>query len=184
MSNTKQTYSRTSGAKAGKTNVSKSKATKSPAAVSDKSKSAAWVSWFDPEKNASLTGKFEDIDGLSNIVRVAIKGVDTKVFYAFASSAAIPDKYLAELINTSPRTLSNYKEQHKPLEPVKGEHLLRLIALFKKGEEVFGTLREFQGWLTKPKMKADKAPIDWLITPGGVDLVSQELDRIAYGYPV
>lgn len=64
------------------------------------------------------------------------------------------------------------------------EHLLKLIALFKKGIEVFGTLHAFQEWLITPKAKTDKAPIDQLIPPGGMDLVSQELDRIAYGYPV
>jgi len=140
--------------------------------------------WVKSDKPVSLKGKFEDIDGLTNIVRIAMKGVKPQVFYQFASTVEIPDKYLAELLNTSARTLSNYKEQNKTLEPVKGEHLLKLIALFKKGEEVFGNLNEFRGWLFKPKLNNDFVPIDWLVTPGGIDLVSQEMDRMAHGYPV
>lgn len=182
----KPNRSRPDDSKAGKASNTKLKRTKAPVAtVSKKSDAPAWTAWSGSvTATASLAGKFEDVGELVNIVRYAIKGVDTKVFYAFANTIEMPDKYLAELINTSPRTLSNYKEQRKPLEPVKGEHLLKLIALFKKGEEVLGSLHDFQGWLLKPKLNAEKAPIDWLVTPGGVDLVSQELDRIAFGYPV
>lgn len=133
-------------------------------------------------KATSLEGKFEHVNGLSNIVDIAMKGVNVQVFYSFANSIDIPDKYLAEILNTTARTLSNYKEQNKPLEPVKGEHLLKLIALFKKGEEIFGTLIEFRNWLSKPKTGADKVPLELLITPGGVELISLELDRIAWGY--
>lgn len=130
----------------------------------------------------SLEGKFDYIAGLASIVTSAMKGVDVQVFYIFANTIDIPDKYLAEILNTTARTLSNYKELGKPLEPVKGEHLLKLIGLFKKGERIFSTLSEFQHWLSKPRMGSAKPPMELLITPGGVDLVSQELDRIAHGY--
>jgi putative toxin-antitoxin system antitoxin component (TIGR02293 family) len=140
------------------------------------------IPWLRNEKSISLEGKFEDIEGLPNIVKKALKGVSPEIFYSFATLIDMPDRYLAAMINTSARTLSNYKEQKKNLEPVKGEHLLKLIALFKKGEEIFGTLYEFHGWLFKPQLHATEVPIDWLVTPGGVDLVSQELDRVAYGY--
>ncbi|HVI47516.1 MAG TPA: antitoxin Xre-like helix-turn-helix domain-containing protein [Chitinophaga sp.] len=130
----------------------------------------------------SLEGKFDYITGLSSIVNKAMKGVDVQIFYTFANTIDIPDRYLAEILNTTARTLSNYKEQGKTLEPVKGEHLLKLIGLFKKGERIFSTLSEFQHWLSKPRMGSVKAPVELLVTPGGIDLVSQELDRIAYGY--
>lgn len=131
----------------------------------------------------SLAGKFDNYTtGLPTLVRYAQKGVKTSVFYTFANLINMPDKYLAELINTSTRTLTNYKELDKPLEPVKGEHLLKLIVLFKKGEEIFSNLHEFQEWLRKPLSHLKDKPVNWLITPGGVDLISQEVDRIAYGY--
>jgi len=135
-------------------------------------------------KATSLEGKFENVVGLPNIVDSAMKGVSVEVFYNFANTIDIPDKYLAAILNTTARTLSNYKDQNKPLEPVKGEHLLKLIALFKKGEEVFGTLSEFHSWLSKTKMGSQKVPLELLITPGGVELISLELDRIAWGYAI
>jgi putative toxin-antitoxin system antitoxin component (TIGR02293 family) len=143
---------------------------------------ANMIPWIKREKSISLQGRFNDIDSLPNIVKAALKGVSPDVFYEFAKLIDMPDKYLAEMINTSARTISNYKEQKKKLEPVKGEHLLRLIALFKKGEEIFGNFYEFHGWLFKPQSYAIEIPGKLLVTPGGVDLVSQELDRVAYGY--
>jgi uncharacterized protein (DUF2384 family) len=83
----------------------------------------------------------------------------------------------------SARTISNYKEQKKSLEPLYSEHLLKLIALFEKGEEIFGSIDEFNYWLKKPFWDSDEKPIDWLVTSGGVDLVTEEIDQLAQGYP-
>jgi putative toxin-antitoxin system antitoxin component (TIGR02293 family) len=147
------------------------------------SKPEAISSWSGGGKAITLEGKFDDItERLPVIVRTAMKGVKTEVFYKFAALADMPDKFLADLLHISTRTLSNYKDQKKTLEPVKGEHLLKLIALFKKGEAVFGRLEEFRGWLLKPFSGKKEKPVEWLVTPGGVDLISLELDRIAHGY--
>ena len=67
--------------------------------------------------------------------------------------------------------------------PVQSEHLLKLIALYDKGDQVFGNIDEFNYWLNKPFWGSSEKPLDWLITPGGVDLVILEMDRLAYGYP-
>ncbi len=72
------------------------------------------------------------------IVVSAGKGLKTKVFYDFAETKKMPEKNLAFIINLSARTISNYKEKRKNLEPLYSEHLLKLIVLFEKGEEVFG----------------------------------------------
>ena len=52
----------------------------------------------------------------------------------------MPDKSLANLLHLSPRTISNYHEKHQSLAPVQSEHLLKLIALYDKGEEIFGNV--------------------------------------------
>ena len=94
------------------------------------------------------------------------------------------EKSLAAIINLSARTLSNYQEQQKNLEPVYSEHLLKLISLYEKGETIFGNVDEFNYWLKKPLWNAKESPIDWLVTPGGVDLLIKELEKLAEGYPV
>jgi putative toxin-antitoxin system antitoxin component (TIGR02293 family) len=136
--------------------------------------------------SVSIRDRFQglDIQNGSGIVFSARKGVKPKIFFDFADSINMPEKKLALLINISSRTIHNYKDQQKPLEPVQSEHLLKLIALFGKGEDIFGNIDEFNYWLQKPFWNSKEKPIDWLTTPGGVDLVMDELSRLSHGYAV
>ena len=118
------------------------------------------------------------------IVFSARKGLKPKVFYDFAQAIKMPEKILAGILNLSARTISNYREQGRVLEPVHSEHLLKLISLFEKGEDVFRNVDEFNYWIRKPFWNSQETPLDWLNTPGGVDLVIEELDKLAQGYPV
>lgn len=133
----------------------------------------------------SVKNKFKDLDFINNhaIFFSARKGLRTKIFYDFAETIKMPEKNLASIINLSSRTISNYKVKKKMLEPLYSEHLLKLIALFEKGEEIFGNIDEFNYWLRKPFWKSQEKPIDWLVTSGGVDLVTEEIDKLAQGYP-
>lgn len=114
----------------------------------------------------------------------ARKGLTPEVFYSFADISHLTDTKLGKLINMHPRTIRNYSENKKTLEPIVSEHLLKLIALYGKGEEVMGNIEEFNYWLNKPFWNAREKPVDWLVTPGGVDLVSDELDRLSQGFSV
>lgn len=118
------------------------------------------------------------------IFKYAKKGVKSTLFYSFAAAAKIPDQLLANLLHLSSKTIVSYQLGKQKLKPVQGEHLLKLITLYNKGIVLFGTVDGFNDWLNKPFWSADEKPLDWLITPGGVDLVAQELDRLGYGYPV
>ena len=133
----------------------------------------------------SIKYKFKDLDFVSNhaIFSTARKGVRTKIFYDFAETIKMSERNLASIINLSSRTISNYKEKRKMLEPTYSEHLLKLIALYEKGEEIFGNIDEFNYWLNKPFWKSEEKPIDWLVTSGGVDLVTEEIENLAQGYP-
>lgn len=119
----------------------------------------------------------------TQIFSYARRGVKPNVFYSFAEAIKISNQSLANLLHLSSRTLSNYLQTKRNLEPVQGEHLLKLISLYDKGVELFGSVDEFNYWLNKPFWNAQEKPMDWLITPGGVDLVALELERLGYGYP-
>ena len=127
--------------------------------------------------------KFNLYTGENNysLVANARKGIQPELFYDLALLIKMPEKNLAQIIHLSPRTISNYKENKKSLDPVQSEHLLKLVTLYQKGEEVFGNIDEFNYWLQKPFWNGKDRPIDWLITPGGIDLVMDEIMRLAYG---
>jgi putative toxin-antitoxin system antitoxin component (TIGR02293 family) len=139
------------------------------------------------EKNKahSVRRRFNHLDLGSpyRIVFSARKGIRAKVFYDLADEIKMPEKELAHIINLSSRTIRNYKNQNKFLDPVYSEHLLKLIVLFEKGERVFGNIDEFNYWLQKPFWNKKEAPLDWINTPGGVDLLMEELNKLAQGYP-
>ena len=135
------------------------------------------------KRTETLHIKFNVIDVSDDmkVFQYARQGLKPGLFYDFAEAINISNKSLADLLNISSRTISNYKEQKKLLEPVYGEHLLKLIGLYKKGVGLFGTVDEFSYWLNKPFWNSKERPMDWLSTPGGVDLVADELMKIAYG---
>ena len=133
----------------------------------------------------SVRSIFTDLDLSSDyaIIVLARKGVHTRVFYDFAEAIKMPEKTLAIMINLSSRTISNYNASDKRLDAPYGEHLLKLIALYEKGEILFGNVSEFNYWLAKPSWNSAEKPLSWLSTSGGVSFVSEELDRLAEGYP-
>jgi len=125
-----------------------------------------------------------DLSNLNAIVSAARKGIKTKVFYDFSEAIKIPEKHLASILNLSSRTISNHHQEEKVLKPIYSEHLLKLISLYEKGEEIFGNIDEFNYWLKKPFWNKKTIPFDLIDTTGGVDLIIEELSKLAQGYPV
>ncbi len=59
------------------------------------------------------------------LLKKAREGLRTDVFYSLADAIKMPEKTLASVINLSPRTISNYRDQEKELDPIYSEHLLK-----------------------------------------------------------
>ena len=118
------------------------------------------------------------------LLKKAREGVKTEVFYSLADAIKMPEKTLASMINLSPRTISNYRDQEKELDPIYSEHLLKLVNLYNFGKEIFGSLEEFNLWMERPFWSSQEKPIDFVSTSGGVDLIYQEVEKLAQGYPV
>ncbi len=142
------------------------------------------VNRIDQEVNVRDRFRNLKIGNRKEVFVAATKGVKAGVFYELAEITGMSDKELASTINLSARTVSNYRDARRSFEPVYGEHLLKLVALYMKGEEIFGSVSEFNYWLNKPLWKSSNKPLDWLITPGGVDLAMEEIEKIAQGYPI
>ena len=125
--------------------------------------------------------------GLNNphqLLDRARRGADSSVFYDLALVGNLTENLLASIINISARTILNYSQQGKKLEPAQSEHLLKLVLLFELGITAFGTADEFNIWLNKKFWNAKDTPMDWLITPGGVDMVKAQIEQLMEGYPV
>ena len=89
---------------------------------------------------------------------------------------------LAALLHTTTKTLRTYRLSKKRLNPTASEQVLKLLALARRGEDVFGSLPAFRRWLSKPAYGlGGQPPLALLQTSGGIDLVADEVGRIAYG---
>ena len=89
---------------------------------------------------------------------------------------------IAQLLDVSVKTLKRYQEQNKTLNAINSEMLLKLVAIFKKGMEVFGEKQALIRWLDKPAFGlGNNTPFNLMKTSDGMDLIMEELTRIEYG---
>ena len=116
------------------------------------------------------------------LVMEARTGVPANTAFDVATLLQISADELAALLHTTTKTLRAYREGKKRLGPAASEQILKLLALARQGEEVFGALPAFRRWLDKPAYGLDnQLPLALLETSGGIDLVADEVDRIAHG---
>ena len=116
------------------------------------------------------------------LVMEARTGVLAKTAFDVAALLQFSADELANLLHTTTKTLRTYREGKKRLGPAASEQVLKLLALARQGEEVFGTVPAFRRWLDKSAYGLDnQPPLALLETSGGIDLVADEVDRIAHG---
>ena len=121
----------------------------------------------------------------SNEFEMATKaqsGLATSAFFDLAEVSGLSNQELSSLLDLSFKTIQRYDKEGKKLNALNSEQLLKLIALYQKAEVVFGDISSFNRWLRKPAAGiGNKKPFNFLRTPGGIDLIRDELIRIEYG---
>ncbi len=120
-----------------------------------------------------------------SLVQRAQEGISVEFFDKLLQQSGLSKVELSRLLSIDPKTIDNYRRADKPFDMLKGELLLKLSRLFKLGEEVLGNTEEFRTWLHLPAGEFNATlPIFLLSTSTGVDLVEEQLERIAQGYVV
>lgn len=111
----------------------------------------------------------------------ALEGVSATIFNDVVGLFGHHD-YLAEVVELNPKTIHKYQAQHIKFSPAKSELMLKLVGLYGKGVDTFGKRESFLSWLSKPAFGIDnRTPFDLIKTSDGIDLISEELDRIQQG---
>jgi putative toxin-antitoxin system antitoxin component (TIGR02293 family) len=123
--------------------------------------------------------------GIKSNIAIALeanKGVDAQTFFDIVKLSGYSKDEMARVFSTSVKTFSRYEKENKKLSPLRSELILKIIALFKKGIEVFGGLESFKAWLAKPAYGlGGHTPFSLIHTSTGIDLVQDELTRIEFG---
>ncbi|HVZ55451.1 MAG TPA: antitoxin Xre/MbcA/ParS toxin-binding domain-containing protein [Chitinophagaceae bacterium] len=122
---------------------------------------------------------------LSNpIARVmkAAEGLAVSAFDGLIQVTGLNKNQLAAFLDTTTKTIDNYRLRRHRLGRIESEQLLQLMALYKKGQEIFGNSEAFNLWLNQGAAGLGGfIPFDLLYTQGGINLVMEELLRIEYG---
>jgi putative toxin-antitoxin system antitoxin component (TIGR02293 family) len=148
------------------------------------------VAAIKPKKKKPATDSREDIDLLLqgaikdsfSLVMAAHRGIPAQTAFQIAADLLLHQDQLAQILHVSVKTLRAYAQTGKTLDPPASEQVLKLHAMHIKGEEVFGTSPAFRNWLQKPAHGFEgQLPLTLLQTSEGIDLIIEELERIAYG---
>lgn len=93
------------------------------------------------------------------------------------------DHFISGLLNISIKTLKNYSVVGALLKTqLEKEHWIKILSLFKHGEEVFGDKDLFIEWLNEDNYYFDnKTPIHFLDTTSGIKLIDNQLTGMQYG---
>ena len=112
----------------------------------------------------------------------ANRGIDAHTFFDIVKLSGYSKDEMARVFSTSVKTFSRYEKENKKLGPLRSELILKIMALFKKGIEIFGGLDSFKAWLAKPAFGlGNHTPFSLVHTSTGIDLVHDELLRIEFG---
>jgi len=112
----------------------------------------------------------------------AAEGLKAQALFDLERISGLSKQAVAKFLHVTSRSLNRYIEEDRQLDAAKSETLLKLFALYKKGTEVFGSKDEFNSWLSKPAFGLrNLVPFDLMETSSGIDLIDEELDRIAFG---
>lgn len=115
------------------------------------------------------------------IQQLARQGITGEVI-GYVAEQGIVLEDIARVMGVNAKTVRNYQRTNAHLSPQQSEQLIKYDQLLARGNHVFGSLEAFNRWLHKPAYGLDgEQPIDLLVTSEGINLVSDEVERIANG---
>ena len=116
------------------------------------------------------------------IPRIARKGISGEEIQYMVDKKLATTKDVAYVLGVNERTIRTYQREASNLSPQQSEQLLKYNRLLGRGKEVFGSEGAFNRWLRKPAYGLDNdVPLTYLVTSEGINLVSDEVERIANG---
>jgi putative toxin-antitoxin system antitoxin component (TIGR02293 family) len=116
-----------------------------------------------------------------DLIEIAKEGLPKQALDALALQISFSTKEMAEVLNVSERTVQRYRDDQR-LDKDASAKLIRLAKLYELGEETFGSLTRFKGWMqSRIPALGGKRPVELLDTPLGYELIERELIYIEHG---
>lgn len=122
----------------------------------------------------------DDSNSLS-IAEDVVAGYAYNKFTSLPLNEAFNASDWSGLLHISERTLLRYKQDNKRFDPLQTDRILVLNRLIEFGNEVLGK-ENLQKWLITDNLAlGGKKPKELLVTSFGIELVKNELGRLAHG---
>ncbi len=134
-------------------------------------------------KTGNVLSKYEkSFDNTIAILMTAQKGLKPQAVFDFIALSELSSALVERVLNKTLKTFTAYKDKNAVLDPVVSEKLLKLFSLYAKGHLVFGNALEFNKWMAEPAFGlGNQVPHNLLDTITGIELIMEEITRIAYG---
>ena len=118
-----------------------------------------------------------------DFVKLGQRGLTKSSVVHLAKSLSLSMKEMAALLPVTERTLQR-KSARQHLSPVVSEQALQIAQVAATGSELFEDREKFLAWLSLPSAPlGGEKPFDLLRSRFGIELVLDELGRIAHGLP-
>lgn len=110
------------------------------------------------------------------------EGVPVMEVVAFGKQAGFTQDELARLINIPARTYARRVAGKERLRVAEGERAARLMRLFSRAKEIFGTDQNTRGWFSSKILAlGGKTPLEYAQTEPGAREVENVIGRIEHG---
>lgn len=122
----------------------------------------------------SFSGDFDLID-------ISRAGIKKSTLKSLARYLGVTMETMSGLLHSSYRNIQR-KDEDELLDTLKTEKVLELAALAQRGIEVIGDKESFAEWLRSPLISlGNKAPLDFLDTSFGIQMITKILGRLEQG---
>lgn len=134
--------------------------------------------------NEAAAALLPNIDNLTDAYYYVKDNVqDNILFEQFDKTIKLGDETVAKWLSITSKTLENYRKRKRlRLKTALKEHMVLLLSLYEHGREVFGSIQEFETWLShKNILLDDTEPSEFLDTITGVSFIDNRLTAIEFG---
>ncbi|MEO1022944.1 MAG: MbcA/ParS/Xre antitoxin family protein [Bacteroidota bacterium] len=119
---------------------------------------------------------------IQEMIQQARKGITYRHFKGIVKQSPFDLKQWADFLHLSERTMQRYQKENKTFQQPYSERILEIDLLVQKGIEVFEDKDNFRSWLSlKNRALGDLTPNEFMDSSFGLELISDELDRIEHG---
>ncbi|WP_114786276.1 antitoxin Xre-like helix-turn-helix domain-containing protein [Vibrio tetraodonis] len=131
-----------------------------------------------------LGGEKRKAQSVIDSLKIIRQGLPVKTLDRGMLTLGLTKKDYAKIIGVNLRTLQRkMKEPNATLSPTASEHALMLAGMVKEADEYFGDRDVTLRWLNKPSLVFEnETPLSLCDTKTGIILVTEEINKLTYGY--